>query len=115
MKQRLDFITKMKKVLISKRNELGTLLFRTSREGVIEKGQVKDSADEALTSTMGKLQSSIEATEIDELKLIEEALVRIDKDEYGICIECAKAVSTKRLETYPYAARCISCQERLES
>ena len=64
---------------------------------------------------MEKLQSSLQKTEIEELKLIEDSLDRIKRGEYGICIDCNEPISERRLENYPYAARCIVCQEILES
>jgi len=114
MKQRLNFIAKMKQDLLSRKDELAALIEKMSHEETGERDQVKDSGDEALASTMDRLQSSIQRTEIDELKLIEQAIIRIDKNEYGICIDCGEAINLKRLGIYPYAARCISCQEDAE-
>ena len=53
--------------------------------------------------------------QIDELKRIDDALHRISNGEYGFCVDCGKPISNVRLETFPYAARCIICQEALES
>lgn len=80
----------------------------------VSDGQVQDSGDEALSLSMEKLQTSLEKNEIDELKLIDDALKRIEKSDYGICIDCSQPISSIRLETFPYAARCIICQEALE-
>lgn len=114
MKQREEFIEQMKEALLSRRAELTELLKRNTEEDVEGIGEVKDSADEAYSSTMHKLQSSIEENEIEELHLIEDALARIDRGEYGVCINCEEPINTKRLEIFPYAARCIACQEMLE-
>jgi DnaK suppressor protein len=46
--------------------------------------------------------------------LIDDALARIDRDEYGICEECDGEIALKRLEAIPWAARCVPCQEQLE-
>ena len=92
---------------------MATDLSKSSSEKVSD-GQVQDSGDEALSHTMEKLQDSLQKTEIDELRLIEEALARLEKDEYGICIDCDEQISERRLENFPYAARCIVCQEAFE-
>jgi DnaK suppressor protein len=42
------------------------------------------------------------------------ALKRIEKGEYGICMECEERISPRRLEAIPWAAYCVSCQDRLE-
>ncbi len=46
-----------------------------------------------------------------QLKLVEEALARIDSEEYGVCMDCENAISSGRLEAIPWAVRCIACQE----
>jgi DnaK suppressor protein len=103
----------MKKKLLARRVEMTQQLTSHGNERVFE-GQVKDSGDEVLSLSLEKLQNSLQQTEIDEINLIEQALSRIEKGEYGLCIDCGEAISNKRLEHYPYAARCIVCQEALE-
>ncbi len=76
--------------------------------------RAKDAGDEALEISMEQLESSIRTTEMDELKLIDEALKRIDSGRYGICIDCENKISENRLACFPYAARCIICQEKFE-
>jgi DnaK suppressor protein len=46
-----------------------------------------------------------------QLKLIEDALARIDSDGWGVCGDCGGAIAPRRLEAIPWAVRCISCQE----
>jgi DnaK suppressor protein len=46
---------------------------------------------------------------------IEEALVRIEKNEYGYCEETGEPIGLKRLEARPVATLCIEAQERHES
>jgi RNA polymerase-binding protein DksA len=48
------------------------------------------------------------------LKAIEMALERIDRGEYGQCIECGDLISEKRLEAVPAAELCISCKDKKE-
>ncbi len=113
MKHREEFLKEMKETLLAKQRELQDLLTSIT-EGGEQGNSVKDSADEASSTVMNRLQSSLQATEVQEMRLIEEALVRIDNGEYGICVNCGEPIVAKRLEYYPYAARCISCQELFE-
>lgn len=113
MKLRAEFIKKIKDLLIQRKNEMNAQLQNLSHEKVSD-GQVQDSGDEALSLTMESLQNSLQKTEIDELKLIDGALNRIERGEYGVCIDCGEPISERRLENFPYAARCIVCQEALE-
>lgn len=114
MKQRRQFLDNVKDKLFQRKDELQFEIEQLSKEKVSDQ-QVMDSADEALSLSMEKLQSSLQQTELEELKMINQALSRIEKGEYGICIDCAEQISQARLEYYPYAARCIICQEALES
>ena len=41
---------------------------------------------------------------------IEDALVRLDDGTYGVCEDCRTPIRSGRLETIPYARRCLSCQ-----
>jgi DnaK suppressor protein len=47
------------------------------------------------------------------LRQISDALLRIDHDTYGTCMECEEPISTKRLDAVPWARFCVSCQEAL--
>ncbi|MBD3273206.1 hypothetical protein GF385_02530 [Candidatus Dependentiae bacterium] len=113
MKQRMEFLEKVKNKLLERREEMMQDLDYLSHDQVSD-GQVKDSGDEALSLTLEKLKNSLEQSDIDELKLIDNALERLKKGEYGFCIDCQEPISSKRLETFPYAARCIVCQEAIE-
>jgi DnaK suppressor protein len=48
------------------------------------------------------------------LDLIDAALDRLDRNEYGICQECDGEISLKRLIALPWALRCKTCQEGYE-
>ena len=48
------------------------------------------------------------------IKEVDRALERLDSGLYGVCVECECPVSKERLRANPLAARCISCQERVE-
>lgn len=76
--------------------------------------QVQDPGDQALTSTMESLRSSIQDTRIDEFNRIVKALKMIDEGTYGICVDCELPISERRLKMYPDATRCLACQEAFE-
>lgn len=40
------------------------------------------------------------------------ALERIEKGEYGYCVECGEEISEGRLEARPEAALCINCAKK---
>lgn len=45
---------------------------------------------------------------------VDRSLKAISDGSYGICVDCEKPISLKRLETIPWAPRCLHCQELLE-
>ena len=113
MKDRAKFVAQIRQTLLNRKQEMDETLSQQSHEKLTD-GVVQDSADEALSLSMEKLQNSLQQTEIDELHLMEEALVRIDSGEYGVCLDCGEPIAEKRLEHFPFAARCIVCQEAAE-
>jgi len=48
-------------------------------------------------------------------KLIDAALARLDRGEFGICDECGRTISPKRLQVIPWAAYCIACQDQFDA
>ena len=44
------------------------------------------------------------------LQHIERALERIEKGQYGICIECCKEIPRNRLRVVPHSQYCVSCK-----
>lgn len=45
------------------------------------------------------------------LRLIDEALARIEKGTYGVCQRCGERISRERLEAVPEAPYCLPCRE----
>ena len=50
-----------------------------------------------------------------QLKLIADALERIDSNSYGYCLQCDDDIALARLEIEPTACYCINCASHLES
>ncbi len=49
-----------------------------------------------------------------ELRRIDAALLRIEQDEYGDCLECGEPINPKRLQLDPSTPYCIDCAEQKE-
>lgn len=76
--------------------------------------QVQDVADQALSSTMESLKASIHDTKNVEYRRITRALQMIEEGTYGMCVDCQKPITERRLAYYPDATRCLVCQEAYE-
>lgn len=48
------------------------------------------------------------------LIMIEDALKRIKKKTYGVCIICGKKIENDRLEAIPYTPYCVECEKKHE-
>ena len=50
----------------------------------------------------------------DVMAQVNEALERLDSNEFGICQRCGKPINPERLEAFPYVRYDIECQSQLE-
>lgn len=48
------------------------------------------------------------------LTKIENALKRIEQQEFGLCLTCKKTIALARLKAIPYTELCLKCQEEAE-
>jgi len=48
----------------------------------------------------------------DQLRMINEALDRIESGDYGVCMGCEENIPDKRLTALPWARYCVPCQEK---
>lgn len=50
-----------------------------------------------------------------QLKAVGDALRRLDEGRYGRCVDCGADLPADRLDAKPEAARCMSCQAKVEA
>ncbi|HEY0078567.1 MAG TPA: TraR/DksA family transcriptional regulator [Pyrinomonadaceae bacterium] len=84
----------------------------SSRERDAEATQ--DPADMAANAYTKELLISMSANDRRLLELIDEALQRVEKGEYGECVNCGEPVQEKRLDAVPWARYCLRCQDLQE-
>src|ERR1051325_5836681 len=73
---------------------------------VAEEDQAQMSHDEFVSLHLNSLDYV-------QLRLIEEALDRIDSGDYGVCLACEEPIPAKRLHALPWAKYCVPCQEKV--
>jgi DnaK suppressor protein len=101
--------------LIEERAALLGVVGRTEdygREADIEATQ--DPADKASNSYTKELLFSQSTNDRLILSQINDALERMEEEEYGVCVNCHNEIQPKRLEALPWARYCITCQDLLE-
>jgi RNA polymerase-binding protein DksA len=80
--------------------------------------QIADSVRDLEDDSFADLIVDVGLAEIDrdleELRAIDAALLRIAAGTYGVCEVCDKPIDARRLQATPQALRCIECQTIFE-
>jgi DnaK suppressor protein len=95
--------------LLEKRTEvmstLGIKFDTLARMGrVNEEDQAQLTHDEFISLRLNSLDYT-------QLRLVNEALDRLDSGDYGTCLRCEEKIPQKRLSALPWARYCVPCQE----
>ncbi len=80
----------------------------------IDDSETPDPVDLAVSNYSKNVQLALSENESRQLNLVNEAIERIDGDEYGICQNCEEEINLKRLAAVPWARYCLDCQELRE-
>ena len=80
----------------------------------VDDAETPDPVDLAVRNYSKNVMLAVSENESKQLTLIDQALVRIEDDEYGICQNCQEEVNPKRLAAIPWARYCLDCQAMLE-
>jgi RNA polymerase-binding transcription factor DksA len=96
-------------------DEIRQVLARTKKEHFVDLiGGSGDSADVAAASLIRDVTEAEIIRDIGEVRDIAAAEDRLAAGTYGLCTDCGQAIRYKRLDAYPTAKRCFSCQEHRE-
>jgi len=71
-------------------------------------------ADVATDTYDREFSLSLAANDRELLYEINDSLKRIEDGKYGICGECNKSITKKRLKAIPYTRLCLKCQRSFE-
>lgn len=80
----------------------------------IDDSETPDPVDLAVRNYSKNVLLAVSENDSKQATLIDEALTRLENDEYGVCQNCEKDITVKRLKAIPWARYCIACQELLE-
>jgi DnaK suppressor protein len=84
---------------------LGAKFDTIARMGrVAEEDQAQLSHDEFVSLRLNSLDYA-------QLKLVDEALDRLDSGDYGVCLACEEPIPAKRLRVLSWARYCVKCQD----
>lgn len=97
------------RMLLEKRADvlsgLGVKFDTMARMGrVAEEDQAQITHDEFISLSLNSLDYT-------QLRLIEEALDRLEAGDYGYCLSCEERIPDKRLKAVSWARYCVKCQD----
>lgn len=90
----------------------------TMAESALRKSGIEGAENAAMPIHMAELGSdnfeqeftlSLVKSEEDTLGAIEEALVRIQEGNYGLCVDCGAPIPKTRLNAIPFTNLCVKC------
>ena len=104
-----------KKLLLSEKQELAEAYNKNKNYGrTTDDEGSQDLADKASNSYTKEFLYSLSNTDREVLQKVDDALIRIAKGSFGVCVECGDSLNKKRLEAVPWASHCLPCQEKVE-
>ncbi len=109
-------INQFRELLLQSRDKLTTILKITSEAASTVE---LDQSRVGRLSRMDALQAQSMSQESQrrneqQLQKIDQALKRIDADEFGDCFECGEEIAPQRLELNPMTTLCIKCATKKE-
>ncbi len=106
----MAMIEEFRKVLLMQKKQAEERLEKTRTHIRHEQGPVSQSfSEQAVERRNDDIVNCLDQQAGMELFLIESALKRIEKGNYGICENCRDAIELERLVILPYTSRCKSC------
>lgn len=75
---------------------------------------VGDDIDKAADTSQREILFYISDHDRLRLDAIEDTLLKIDENRFGVCESCGKKIQNERIAAIPYARLCIKCKPGLE-
>lgn len=66
-------------------------------------------AEAAIEHEGDEVLEDLGAAGLQEIRMIEAALGRMERGEYGICVDCGDPISEERLDVLPATPKCRNC------
>jgi len=76
--------------------------------------QVRDLEDDSFADLMVDVNLAEIDRDLQELRLIDAAFLRMSDGTYGLCDGCDSPIEIERLRATPFASRCFDCQSVFE-
>jgi RNA polymerase-binding transcription factor DksA len=103
----------IRRKLIDRRDEIKGRINKVDQDILHTNGAPDpDSGEQALERENDDVLEALGGLARSELEKINIALESIERNEYGICTLCKKAIAAERLKAIPFADRCVNCADK---
>ena len=112
----VDKQSEMKAILLKMKEDTLSEIKKSIKSGsTVTTGEPSgDIYDQASSERDRELDLLLGDREREKLANIDEALVRLEEGEYGICEECEEEIPLGRLKALPFARYCVKCKSDIE-
>ncbi len=112
----VEKMDEIKAILLKMKEETLQEINKTLKSGTdIPSGEPSgDIYDQASSERDRELGLLLGDREREKLRNIDEALLKIEEGEYGICEECEEEIPIGRLKVMPFAHYCVKCKSDIE-
>ena len=102
--KRIRSLLMQRRLELVRRRHVSLLLERS-----LDVPAIGDEVDASVKDQQRHLVHRLEEHEYDELRMVQQALQRLDAGEYGKCERCGHNIRTKRLLAFPETTLCLAC------
>ncbi len=78
-------------------------------EAALDAPSNPDAEDRATERADDEVLEGLGSSGLAARRQVNAALARIERGDYGVCVNCGEQIPEKRLEIIPHAARCARC------
>ncbi len=104
-----------KDMLIDRKKQIQKNISETELEKIsMASNDLNDEADFASADIDNIIDDAIISQQGKELLEIDQALAKIETEEYGVCEMCEEQIGYSRLKVKPFAKYCITCRSIVE-
>ncbi len=100
--------------LLQELSRLGERLQQVEEIGLVEASNEDDYGDVAAETFEREKELALESSLQGTLRMVEEALRRLEAGTYGTCERCGGPIDVERLRALPFANLCIRCKAEQE-
>jgi DnaK suppressor protein len=102
-------IKEYRSMLLAKREQLIESLGKINNEKIRGNPISADIDDQSQELENDQVMDALDLLDVKELEKVDQALRRMEKGSYGICLDCGVQISSSRLKALPFAQQCIDC------